>query len=50
MATSMILELLMSSCAFARSSTSDQRNRLVEYYRDWFAGDYKVHTIDNMGP
>ncbi len=47
-ATPRVLELLMSAGGFARSSTSDQRNRLVEYYRDWFSSDYKIHTIDNI--
>jgi len=47
-ATPRVLELLMSAGGFARTSVTDQRNRLVEYYRDWFAGDYKVHTIDNI--
>ena len=48
MATPEIVELLMSSGAFARLSTTAQRDRMVRYYEPWFTGDYKIHTIDNI--
>ena len=48
MATPRVLELLMSAGDFARTSATDQRNRLVTYYQDWFTSNYKINCIDNI--
>jgi hypothetical protein len=47
-ATPDIVDLLMTHGAFARLSTSEQRDRLVRYYEPWFTVGWKPDTVNNI--